>query len=113
MWMDLKNEKLNYYKIGYEERKEVILAMLSWLIWKWEVFDNIYNYINNYSEDITLEDLDQVFENIIIVLIDENDEKIELSMWKLELIQNKIKQSREEELEEKKQENPENIVFDY
>lgn len=113
MWMDLKKEKLNYYKVGYEERKEVVLAMLSWLLWKWEVFDNIYNYINNYSEDITLEDLDQVFENIIIVLIDENDEKIVLSIWKLELIKNKIKQSKEEELKEKKQENPENIVFDY
>lgn len=111
--MDFRKWKMAYYSMSYDERKTVVLSMLSWLLWKEEIFDNIYNYINDYPEQVTQEDLDQVFESINIVLIQESDKDVENSIWKLKNIQDRLKIAFEQEKKEKQSENIDFIVFDY
>lgn len=110
MEMDLKKFKEDYDKYSYEQKKETVITMLQALLWKWENFDKIYNFIINNPEQVFENELDQVFVILLLGLYENQQEKLKEIELKLNVVIDKMKQLREQERKEKEEDDAEKFL---
>ncbi len=110
MAMDLKKFKEDYDKYSFEQKKETVVTMLSWVLWKWDNFDNIYNFIINNPEQVYENELDEVFGILLLWMYQDNQDKLKEAEWRLDIVKNKMMQLKEQERREKEEDDAEKFL---
>lgn len=103
MWMNLKRFKQDYDEYSFQQKKETVLKMLESLLWRWDNFDNIYHFIIKYPNEVSQNELDEVFWILILSIYKDSQWKIKIADQKLETIRNKMLQVKQQEYKEKKE----------
>lgn len=108
MWMDLKKFKWEYDKYTLKQKVETVSTMLEWLLWKWENFDKIYDFLKNYPDLIVESEVDEVFAILLLWLYEDQQDKLKETEGKLDSIMWKMKSMRQQEQMER--EEPEDVL---
>lgn len=110
MAMDLKKFKEDYDQYTFEQKKETVTTMLQALLWKWENFDNIYNFIVDYPEQVFENELDEVFAILLLWMYEDSQEKLKEAEWKLNVVKDKMQKLKLQEQQEKESDNPDDFL---
>lgn len=105
MEMDLKKFKEDYDWYPFEEKKETITKMLEALLWEWDNFDNVYNFIIQYPEEVSESDLNEIFWILILSMYQDNQHKLKEAEKKLDIVRVKMMKIKQVEEQEKNQDN--------
>ena len=90
-----------FKQLPLEEKRGIALRVIEQFRWKWETFDIIYDYLNNWGDNITDQDCIDVYQSLMKTSYTiENEEKVQ-SMERLKVIKEKWLQMRKKELSEK------------
>lgn len=108
--MDIKKQVEYFTQLPYETRRDKVLDMLKQLQWTHEVFAMFYKTVHN---------LNQIADNVLIYLYQSILEIAEeLTAWRKEEAQDKIKRmaevlmmiKKQEEMEREREGNPDDLV---
>jgi hypothetical protein len=70
--VNLKKFKEDYDKYDLSQKKETVTTMLKAILWKWDNFDNIYNFIIQNPDDVYENELDEVFWILFLWMYQDN-----------------------------------------
>lgn len=107
--MNFQKERSDYYLLPLSEKRVTTLALLKGLEGKAEVFDTLYQHILNNPQNLIETELDEVYESIMSVLIEDSDEKLQVSLDRLNEVSIKLEQMREKERRERETEDVGNM----
>lgn len=110
MHMNYQQERLAYYKLPLSEKRVSVLALLKGLEGKAEVFDTLFEHILNNPDTLVETELDEVYESIISVLIEESEEKTQASISRLSEINSRLEQMRAQEQKERESEDASELL---
>ena len=110
MEMDLKKFKEDYDGYTFQQKLETVSAMLEALLGKWESFDNIYNFIKNYPEQVVQSELDEVFAILLLGMYENQQDKLKEAEWKLDSVMNRMKQLKQQEQKERDWDNADDFL---
>lgn len=108
--MDLKKFKEEYDNYLFEQKKETVITMLEALLWKWENFDNIYNFIVNNPEKVVESELDEVFWILLLWMYEDSQDKLKEAENKLDIVKTRMQKLREQEKQEKEEDDADKFL---
>ncbi len=108
--MDYSKEKASYYQLPLSEKRVNVLALLKWLEGKAEVFDVLYQHILNEPQSLIESEVDEVYESIMSVLIEDSTEKMQASLDHLNEINDRLNIMRENERKEREMESATEVL---
>ncbi len=103
--MDLKKFKEDYDGYTFQQKKETVVTMLEWLLWKGENFDNIYSFITQNPGEVYENELDEVFQILLVGMYQDSQEKLKEAEQQLDGVKERMNELRKKEEEERKNEN--------
>lgn len=110
MAMDLKQFKQDYDTYSFEQKKETVTTMLQTLLWKWQNFDNIYNFILQNPNEVYENELDEAFWILLLWIYQDSQDKLKEAEWKLDIVKNRMLQMKKQEQEEQSEDNPDKFL---
>jgi len=110
MAMDLKKFKEDYDKYDLSQKRETVITMLQALLWKWDNFDNIYNFIIQNPNDVYENELDEVFWILILWMYQDSQDKLKEAEERLDVVKNRMIHMREQEIKEKQEDDADKFL---
>lgn len=110
MAMDLKKFKENYDTYTFDQKKNTVITMLNWVLWKWDNFDNIYNFIINNPDQVYENELDEVFWILLLWMYQDGQDKLKEAEGRLDQVKNRMMQLKEQERKEKQEDDADKFL---
>jgi len=108
--MDLKKFKEDYDKYDLSQKRETVITMLQALLWKWDNFDNIYNFIIQNPNDVYENELDEVFWILILWMYQDSQDKLKEAEERLDVVKNRMIHMKEQEIKEKQEDDADKFL---
>ena len=105
--MNLEKKVSEFKKLSFEDKKAKVLKMLGILKWSENLFDDLYNIVNNL-ENISEDLLISIYSTIQSAIENMDNEKIKNDIAKMEKIKKRLQKIKE--MEEKEKDDPEKLL---
>ncbi len=97
MALDLKKTKLDYDASNIEDKRSLVLAMLQGFAGKGQIFDDLFVYITNNPQDVTIPELDEIFQIIMVALYHDSQDKLKEAGARLDVVKTHMITMRQKE----------------
>jgi len=100
---------INQFKnLSKEQKVSRLISILEILKWDWDLFDDLYQLVETLKDNISNDFLDNLYEIIASAIKNLNDSKLKKDIEKMDKIRQRLKKLKE--IEEKNNDNPEEIL---